>query len=254
MPSCLSSIIRLRTVNPVLASSAKTPAAAKTPLAKTPLAKTTVAVMLLAMVWTPPVWSHPGKLDQYGGHFNEKTNTYHYHRPSGLMAKRKKEFLNWTERGRTGELKGTIVKIERPDAFWLRVPHRPSYQDMSRVLSGGNRVNKDQWIKIWFQHVSPEASVNKGRKYNAWFRKKVVYELGQKLIGKDVLTRFKIVQQGDRIYAMVFMGEENINLWLVLNGWSYYLLNHGKNPYHKDFVRAENLARERKAGLWLGAQ
>jgi hypothetical protein len=224
---------------------------AKIPSAKKPLmAMILLAGMLTAMAWPSPGWSHPGKLDRYGGHFNEKTDTYHYHRPSGLMSKRKKDFLNWSERGRAGELKGKIVKIERPDALWLRVPHRPSYQDMSRQLSSGNRSNKDQLIKIWFLYVSPEASVNKGRKYNAWFRKKVVYELGQKLIGKDVLTRFKIVQQGERMYAMVFMGEENINLWLVLNGWSYYLLNQGENPYHKDFVRAENLARERKAGLW----
>lgn len=237
MPSCLPSIIRLRALNPVLASLAKNPLAIK-PAAKTPVKAVLTAMMLLAMVCPPPVWSHPGGLDRYGGHFNEKTDTYHYHRPSGLLAKDKKEFLNWNERGRSGELKGTVVKIERPDALWLRVPHRPSYQDMSRILSGVNRVNKDQLIKIWFLHVSPEASVNRGRKYNAWFRKKVTYELGQKLIGKDVLTRFKIVQQGERMYAMVFMGEENINLWLVLNGWSYYLLKCRAGGGARIFLRA----------------
>lgn len=218
-----------------------------------------VAAMVAAIVglmtlvaWPAPAWSHPGKLDKYGGHFNEKTDTYHYHRPRGLLSKNKKGFINWAERDRSGEVRGKIVKIERPDAVWLRVTHRPAYQDLSRLLSGGNRSNKDQLVKIWFLHVSPEASVNLGKKYNAWFRKKVKFELGQKLIGKEVVVQFRIVQQGQRMYAMVFLGEENINLWLVLNGWSYHLLNQGENPYEKDFLRAEMLAKKRKVGLWRG--
>ena len=207
-----------------------------------------------APVWAGQAWAHPGKLDQFGGHFNERTGEYHYHRPSGLMSKRKKEFLNWKERGQSGELRGTIVKIERPDAFWLRVPHRPSYQDLSKLLSRNNRNNKEQLIRIWFLHVSPEASANQGKEYNEWFRKKVMYELGRKMVGKDAVLQFRLVQQGDRMYAMVFLGKENINLWLVLNGWSYYLLNQGENPYKKEFARAEALAKDRKVGLWRGAR
>ena len=74
------------------------------------------------------------------------------------------------------------------------------------------------------------------------------------MIGKDVVVQFRIVQKGQRVYAMIFMGQENINLWLVLNGWSYYLLNQGENPFETKFVQAEDLARKRKVGLWRSAR
>ena len=68
--------------------------------------------------------------------------------------------------------------------------------------------------------------------------------------GKEVLLQFRIVQEGKRMFGMVFKGKENINLWLVLNGWSYYLLTQGENPFEKEFVQAEKLARKQQAGLW----
>jgi len=202
----------------------------------------------------PRASAHPGTLDRYGGHFSDKSGEYHYHRPRATMNKRKKEFLTWVERGRTGEIRGKVVKIERPDAVWVRLSYRPAYQDLHRLLSSANRNSKEQSVKVWFLHVSPEASARLGKKYNQWFRKKVSYELGKKLIGKDVVVQFRIVKGGQRVYAMVFMGKENINLWLVLNGWSYYLLNQGENPSEKKFVQAEDLARKNKVGLWRSAR
>ncbi|MCZ6646529.1 MAG: YHYH domain-containing protein [SAR324 cluster bacterium] len=209
-----------------------------------------VLAALLLTLRPPGLHAHPGSLDEYGGHFNDKLGNYHYHRPLATMAKRKKEFLTWIDYRRTGEIRGKVAKLERADALWLRLEYRPAYQDLARVLTAGNRKSKEMWVKIYFQHVSPEASVNRGRKYNAWFRKKVVYELGRKLIGKDVVVQFRIVQDGKRMYGMVFKGGENINLWLVLNGWSYYLLTQGENPFGKEFIKAEQLARKQKAGLW----
>jgi endonuclease YncB( thermonuclease family) len=48
----------------------------------------------------------------------------------------------------------------------------------------------------------------------------------------------------------VLLGEENINVWLVLHGWSYSLLAEEQTPYDKAFTEAEQLARKEKAGLW----
>ncbi len=199
-------------------------------------------------------WGHPGPLDEFGGHFSEKTNQYHYHRPKAEMATRKREFLTWKERGRTGELRGTVVKIERPDAFWLRINYRPAYEEFARLVSATNRDNREQLVRVWFLHASPEASASRGKTYNTWFRKKVAYELKQKLRGKEVSVQFRLVQQGKRVYGMVLLGEENINLWLVLSGWSYYLLGQGENPFDKKFQQAEALARKHKAGLWKKAR
>ena len=211
----------------------------------------THAPPIIALLAIPfGVSAHPGSLDEFGGHFNDKTGSYHYHRPRAEMRQRKKEFLTWSKAGTSGEMRGKVVKIERPDAFWVRVPYRPAYEDLAKVITPGNRKNREQLVKVWFQHVSPEASVNRGKAFNEWFRKKVKYELARKLRGQDVTVQFKIVQQGKRIFGMVLLGEENINLWLVLNGWSFYLLAEGGNPFEKKFLQAEDLARKQKSGLW----
>ena len=206
--------------------------------------------LLLALQPPAGLSAHPGALDEFGGHFNERSDSYHYHRPQGIMSRRKRDFVTWVLPGRTGEIRGQVVKVERPDALWVKVPYRPAYHELSQVLTRSNRKNKEQWVKVYFLHVSPEASVNQGRKYNAWFRKKVMYELGRKLAGKDVVVQFRIVQEGKRMFGMLFKGKENINLWLVLNGWSYYLLDQGENPFDKLFIQAEAVARKRKSGLW----
>ena len=192
----------------------------------------------------------PGGLDDYGGHFSKKTGGYHYHKPKPSMSRVKRGHLAWQEKGVSGQLKGTVVKIDRSDAFWLKLDYRPSYQEMAALLPKVNRDDRNQMVKVWLQFVSPEASANRGKKYNDWFRKQVVYELGRKMVGKEVTIQFWLSPGPRRIYGMVFHGEENINLWLVLNGWSYYMVNQGKNPHDKKFVEAEAVARKQKAGLW----
>lgn len=198
--------------------------------------------------------AHPGELDQYGGHFDSRTNGYHYHRPKADMARRKREFLTWSESDKSGELRGTVARVTRPDSIWLHIPYRPAYQDMARILTLSNRDDNKQLVQVWLQHVSPENSVNLGKKYNEWFYKKVVYELKSKLKNQKVTAQFKVLAHGGRIKGMVLKGEENVNLWMVLSGWSYYLLTDGKSPHHGQFVKAEARAKAAKAGLWERAR
>ncbi len=162
---------------------------------------------------------------------------------------RKKEWLHWVAHGTRGEVRGTVQDVPRPDAIWIRLDYRPAYQDFVEYVSPANRKDKEQWLKVWFRFVSPEASVNQDPAYNEWFHEKVVYELKQKLLGRQVSVQFRIMP-GGRLYGMVYHGEENINLWLVLNGWSYYLLSDGDNPYEKMFHDAEQTARNNDRGLW----
>ncbi len=211
-----------------------------------------VAAPLLAPA--PPLLAHPGSLDEYGGHFDEKTTVYHYHRPKANMTRRKRKFLAWIEPGRLGELQGKAVRVERPDAIWVEIPYRPAYQDLATILPPSFRDDGKKWVLIWFRHVSPEASANRGKKYNRWFRKKVMYELDRKLRGKQVSVQFYIPAGGRRLFGMVFLEQESVNLWLVLGGWSYYLLTQGKNPNEDKFRQAEDLARRQKAGLWRGVK
>ena len=206
-----------------------------------------------ALVFALPgrVSAHPGALDQYGGHFDERTGHYHYHDPVWDLSKRTKEFLNWTKQGVSGELTGTFEKVDRPDAIWVKIPYRPAFQNLSAAVSTQNRDDKNALVRVWFRYVSPENSaLMQDQQYVQWFRKKVVFELDRKLAKQPLTVQFTIDPVTRRPLGMVLLGEENVNVWLVLNGWSFYLLNPDKNPYDKAFAEAEQIARKDKAGLW----
>jgi len=53
-----------------------------------------------------------------------------------------------------------------------------------------------------------------------------------------------------RLDGMVWTGDTNINVWLVRNGWSFYLLETETPPEHEDLLAAENEAKQRQVGLW----
>ena len=206
---------------------------------------------LAALLLAPgPARAHPGPLDEYGGHFDARDGKYHYHRPQPEMSRRKREYLTWVTPYKKGELRGEVVAIERPDAVWLAVPYRPVYQDLTRVTSPANRDDEQQRVRVFLRHVAPMASVNRGKEFDDWFRQKVIYELKRKLMGKEVTAQFEVVPAAGRLLGMVVLDSENINLWMVLSGWSYYLMTDRDNPAEKLFVEAEEIAKREQAGLW----
>jgi len=219
-----------------------------------------VAALLFALLWTLP-WTialapgaaraHPGKLDQYGGHFYEETGQYHYHKPDKGMALEKRKHLTWSEYPRKGIVTGRLERIDRPNALWLFVPYRPAYQELVGLVSPGNRDDRLQLLRVWLLYVSPEETGSQSSRVSKWFDGKVAYELKQKAGNQDLTVHFEMLG-GDagRMRAMVFLGEENINLWLVRNGWSFYVMGEGGNPYDDLFRNAEDEARKNKAGIW----
>ena len=38
-----------------------------------------VTILIFLLISTSLAFSHSGRTDRYGGHWNRKTNTYHYH-------------------------------------------------------------------------------------------------------------------------------------------------------------------------------
>ena len=49
---------------------------------------------------------------------------------------------------------------------------------------------------------------------------------------------------------MIWSGDTNLNLWMIRNGWSYYLLPDEKPEEHEELIAAEKEAREKQVGLW----
>jgi endonuclease YncB( thermonuclease family) len=196
-------------------------------------------------------WAHPGALDEYGGHFDERTGLYHYHRPSKDIAARKQEFLEWVRFPIHGIVKGVVASVDGSATIWLHMEYRPAYQELIQQVALPNRDDRKMLVRVDLAHVSPQETAARNPRFEDWFRKKVEYELKQKLLDKPVTVNFDVVGGSlGRLRGMVFLGEDNVNLWMVLNGWSYYVLTDGDNPYDKLFRNAEDIARRDKAGIW----
>jgi endonuclease YncB( thermonuclease family) len=201
-------------------------------------------------LWALEAEGHPGALDPYGGHFDERTGLYHYHRPKLDIGIQKQAYLIWLEYPEKGVIKGTVARIKRPDTIWVRIPYRPAYNELSNLIGPGSRDDKDELIEVGLLYVSPEQSGNQGARYREWFEQKVLGELKQKLVGKEVSVQVEFLPRMRFMRGMVFLGRENVNLWMVLNGLSYYVLTEGDNPNEKLFLQAEQLARQNKVGLY----
>ena len=53
-----------------------------------------------------------------------------------------------------------------------------------------------------------------------------------------------------RLQGVIRSGDTNLNLWMIRNGWSYYLLPDKKPEEHEELIAAEKEAREKQVGLW----
>jgi len=216
-----------------------------------------LALCGMALLAAPaaPTLATPGSLDEWGGHFDGSNGRYHYHKPSRNLALKRSEHLNWKELDSKGTLVATFHRQDRPNAIWVHVPNRPAYHTLSRLISAANRDDGNMLIQVWFRYVSPEETGRRGKTFYEWYKKKVIFETHTKLSGQELMIHFDISPVVKRMRGMVFVNEENINLWMVLSGWSYYLLEDGENtkdenPHHDLFIQAEDSARRNKKGLW----
>lgn len=217
------------------------------PLLAVPL----LAALLLVFFPPPMAWGHTGPLDEFGGHFDEKTGKYHYHRPGKNRVSRKRAVLSWVKFKKSGVMKGWVEKFERPNALWIRLDYRPAYVDLAPLVSESNRDDKKELLRIWMKYVSPEETGRLSKKFSTAFNRRVLFELTRKAAGKRVSVQFDVLGSGaGRIRGLAFLEEENLNLWIVSSGWSFYVVGDGKNRYDKLFRKAEDHARRKKSGIW----
>jgi endonuclease YncB( thermonuclease family) len=213
-----------------------------------------VAALALGVLGAASAGAHSGALDEFGGHFDERTGVYHYHRPARDMALRKEEYLEWVRFPVQGILKGKVVAMAGAASLWVYVDYRPAYQEVAQQVAVTNRDDRQQRLRVDLSHVSPEETGARDKKFESGFLQRVEHALKQKLLDQPVTVHFAIVGGEDsRLRGMLFQGEagkENVNLWMVLNGWSYYVLTDGDNKYDALFRQAEDIARRQKSGIW----
>lgn len=77
--------------------------------------------------------------------------------------------------------------------------------------------------------------------------RKAATSLGSWLGNRQVSCVPKGRDRYNRTLARCFVGSDDIQSWLVINGWALAFREHSK-----DFVSAEEVAKSRKVGLWQG--
>ena len=147
---------------------------------------------------------------------------------------------------------GVITRISDSESVWVHISSKPLFRKWTYKLSRASLNLERREIKVWLDYVSPARSISKGKKYNAWFKKKVAYEMARAFQNKKVRVDYKIISHAYRMKGVVWSADQAVNLWLVENGWSFYLLPHDSKDrrYHNEFISAEQKAKKQKIGLW----
>ena len=97
--------------------------------------------------------------------------------------------------------------------------------------------------RIRLEHIdAPESHQDYGTKAKQ--------ALADKIFGKEVTVKWTGRDRYKRILGVVHLGGRNVNLELVREGWAWHYLQFSKD---QEFAKAEKEAREKKLGLWAGA-
>lgn len=75
--------------------------------------------------------------------------------------------------------------------------------------------------------------------------------LHDRIVGEEVALRVAAKARVEQLIAVVYLGGENINGWLVKQGHAWVYRQNADDP---DFCVWENAARSLKRGLWAGEE
>lgn len=104
-------------------------------------------------------------------------------------------------------------------------------------------------VRIRLEGVdAPESSQPCGSAGNEWMcGREAAMALSEWIGDRNVSCRPLGVDRYQRTLARCFVGSEDVQAWLVLNGWAL-----AYRDYSTDYVAAEDVAQQRKAGMWRG--
>ncbi len=145
---------------------------------------------------------------------------------------------------------GIFSRVTDSESVWIRIDNRSKYRKWTFKLSKKNLNLQRQEVRVWLKYVSPKLSVSHGKEYNEWFLKKSAYELQKMFYNRQVRVVYDYSEKLYRLDGILWSGDTNINVWLIRNGWSFYLLGEDPPSEHQEFLAAENEAREKQVGLW----
>ena len=145
---------------------------------------------------------------------------------------------------------GIFSRVTDSESVWIRIENRSEFRKWTFKLSKQNLNLPRQEVRVWLKFVSPKLSVSHGKEYNEWFRKKAAFEMQKIFYNRQVRINYDFSEKLFRLDGIISSGDTNINIWLIRNGWSFYLLGNETPPEHEDMLAAENEAKQRQVGLW----
>ena len=145
---------------------------------------------------------------------------------------------------------GIFSRVTDSESVWIRIDNRSKYRKWTFKLSKKNLNLQRQEVRVWLKYVSPKLSVSHGKEYNEWFLKKSTYELQKMFYNRQVRVVYDYSEKLYRLDGILWSGDTNINIWLIRNGWSFYLLENEPPQEHEELLAAENEAKQLQVGLW----
>ncbi|MBU3914718.1 thermonuclease family protein [bacterium] len=199
------------------------------------------------------------KLDKDGGYYDKESKTYKLVRPkqTSVSESSLKVFSPVPEKSQN--IQGITTRIDDDaKSIWVKIEDRRPYMVLANSLSSGNRNDKDKELRIILKYVSPTGSVTMGSEFREKWRRHTINILKQQLVDKTVLAEIDYQEKARSFQGTIHTiiqtedGDRarNINLWMVLQGLSFYFIDQGKSPLDSQFVNAQKMAMEKRDGLW----
>jgi micrococcal nuclease len=132
---------------------------------------------------------------------------------------------------------GTVTKVSDGDTIQVTTPEKTKL----RVRLYG--IDAPEMPKI----NQRTGDINKpGQPYG----EESLKALEAKIIGEQVRMDILDIDKYKRMVAVIWIGNRNINLEMVQEGYAEAYVEYLKEPYQAQFIRAEQEARSSRKGIW----
>jgi endonuclease YncB( thermonuclease family) len=202
----------------------------------------------LALVITTPVvaLAHGGGLDSLGCHHNRQLGGYHCHRGSlaGQSFASKSEALRALE-GSRPQAKPAPAPTTTPKLAPAQAP--ATITGRASIIDGDTLEIHGQRIRLHGIDApeSGQTCLADGERWRCG--QKAAFALADFIGHSPVRCEEQGVDRYGRVIAACYVQGEDIERWMVLNGWAL-----AYRRYSTDYVAEEQAAIEARRGLWRG--